>query len=416
MFLKDLHKAYDLFKQAIDKDDNLFFLIDYETSGYLYNNLGYNYYNGDGIEKDDEKAFQCLKKSANVYGNEYGMVHLAQMYLDANHILPDTVDYNLAAYSMANDYLYPNHKTAFELLEKAADKGYMYAINLLGYYYRNGKYCMQNYKKAFECFEKSAKNNNAYGMYQLGLMYDFGEYKEKNSSIANDLYMKAVEKVEKGDHNLSDVDLGILYNNLGNNYRQGDGIGQYYSRALELLTKAVQYDKKYAARNLGHMYYYGQGIDIDYDKAMELYEQAANAGNVKAMNDLGFYLKKGQHIEKDLKKAFEWFSKSAKLNSSYAMFQLGIMYGSGQYVEKDYQQSNNYYQKAIDNLSQNNDMGGKNNTGILYKNLALHHYEGKGTTQNYQKAYELFLKAESYGNSVAMYHLGLMYTIECHKI
>ncbi len=185
---KEANHWYIKAVDVIDKDENLFFLIDFDTLGILYNNLGYNYYAGEGIEKDDEKAFQLLKKSANVYNNMYGMVNLAQMYLDADHILPDTVDYNLAAYSMANDYLYPNHKTAFELLEKADKKGSATARDNLGYYYRFGKYCKQNYKKAFEYFEKSAKHNNdAYGMFQLGLMYDFGEYKEKYARPSDSL-------------------------------------------------------------------------------------------------------------------------------------------------------------------------------------------------------------------------------------
>ncbi len=364
-------------------------IVDDSDLGILYNNLGNNYRNGYGVEKDYNQAFELLSKAVQ-YGDNYGMRNFGMMYFKGQGI---PVDYT----------------KAFYWFEKAANNGNLKAMNDMGFYHKTGQYIEKNYQKSFYWFEKSASKNDAYGLFQLGLMYDYGQYVSKNQSKANEYYIKAIQLIETNNINFGDTNHGILYNNLGNNYRCGFGIEIDYQKAFELLSKACQYGDDYGMRNLGLMYFKGQGISIDYAQAIYWYDKAAHKGNVSAMNDLGFYYKNGKYVAKDYQKAFDWFEQSASKNDAYGLFQLGLMYDYGQYVSKNEPKANECYIKAIQLIERNNINIGNTNLGILYNNLGYDYSNGYGIEKNYNKAFELLSKATEYGNANSMRNLGLMY-------
>ncbi|MCD7839296.1 MAG: hypothetical protein LUG46_01565 [Erysipelotrichaceae bacterium] len=289
-----------------------------------------------------------------------------------------------------------DYQTAIDYFQKAADKGNIDAYNKLGYCFKFGKFVTKDYTKAFEWFEKSADLGNTYGMYQLALLYDFGNGVKQDEQKAAQLYLQAYQQLN--DHDLDDYNLGILYNNLGNDFRKGIGIQKDYKMAFELLNKAIEYDKEYAPRNLGHMYYYGQGVSIDYLKAFQLYEQSANAGNEYAMDDLGYYYKHGTHVNQNYQKAYEWFKKSADANDNYGMYQLGLMYYYGQGVEINYSKAMAFYESAAEggNISAMNDLG------FYYKT-------GTHVTQDDGKAFFWFQKSANENDAYGLFQLGQMY-------
>ncbi|MGO2346421.1 tetratricopeptide repeat protein [Psychrobacter celer] len=117
---------------------------------------------------------------------------------------------------------------------------------------------------------------------------------------------------------LSDVDVKsaakqgnvIAQANLGAMYREGRGVEQDYSKALEWSLKAAIQGDAIAQYHLGLMYEAGEGVEQDYFKAIEWYEKAAYQDFAQAQNNLGGMYFKGHGVRQSLSKAVEWTGKA----------------------------------------------------------------------------------------------------------
>ena len=78
----------------------------------------------------------------------------------------------------------------------------------------------------------------------------------------------------------------MAQNNLGNLYRDGNGVRQDFNKALEWYEKAAARNNEYALYNLGMMYEFGEGVYPDLSKAREYYGKAAAKGNEDAKEAL----------------------------------------------------------------------------------------------------------------------------------
>lgn len=67
-----------------------------------------------------------------------------------------------------------NYEKAFEWFQKAADQDYAYAQYLIALMYRDGKGIDQDSNKAFEWFQKAADQGYADAQYSIALMYERG--------------------------------------------------------------------------------------------------------------------------------------------------------------------------------------------------------------------------------------------------
>jgi hypothetical protein len=92
-------------------------------------------------------------------------------------------------------------------------------------------------------------------------------YEEKDYKTAIKLFSKACD-----DGNANGC------NNLGDMYKNGQGVQQDYFKAVELYTKACDGGYAKGCKNLGNMYSKGQGVQQDYFKAVELYTKACDGG------------------------------------------------------------------------------------------------------------------------------------------
>ncbi|WP_155270352.1 DUF2971 domain-containing protein, partial [Aeromonas hydrophila] len=134
--------------------------------------------------------------------------------------------------------------------------------------------------------------------------------------------------------------------NLGNMYRDGQGVPQDLTRARELFEQAVQADHPGAMVNLGNMYVNKQGVPQNATYTRELYEKATQAGNAIAMANLGLMYIKGQGVPLNLVRARELYEKAVQAGHVQSMFILGDMYFEGQGGPKNIKNARSMWEKA----------------------------------------------------------------------
>ncbi|GBC20338.2 kinase-like domain-containing protein [Rhizophagus irregularis DAOM 181602=DAOM 197198] len=146
-------------------------LVNNQTCSNSIYLLGYfNYY---GIETDINKynAFNIYQKAAEL-GNIVVQYDLANMYIDGE--------------GSDKDY-----EKAFELSKKLTEGNNTCGINLLGYCYECNIGTDVNEQKAFEFYQNAADLGNIFGMYNLGRCYKNGFGTSINNEKAFELFQRA---------------------------------------------------------------------------------------------------------------------------------------------------------------------------------------------------------------------------------
>lgn len=209
--------AFTGFKQMLDEAEN---------DSLLYR-LGTMYYNGKGVEKDTEKAFDCFSRSAKmnnpnalyamgkyysdktmhyydpeqaeIYfkgaiheGNDYASTALAYLYMDETSsiydldkgvkILQKISDENISAkYTLGKIYVtkdlpYFNVTKGIELLQECISEGNANAMYQLGKLYTDRTSELYDIRKGVHYLELAAQKENSYAMIKLGNIYLWGKH------------------------------------------------------------------------------------------------------------------------------------------------------------------------------------------------------------------------------------------------
>ena len=151
--------------------------------------------------------------------------------------------------------------------------------------------------------------------------------------------------------------------------------------------------------------YYEEG---NYEEALAAYREDGDTENVErvlqAMYDLAEDYRTGSDgYEKNEEEAIRYYKLVAEDESAgddkvrNSSFYLGWIMANNE-DEKDDAESVSWYEKAMEKGSQ----GAISNLGWMYGN-------GKGVTQDYEKAIELFKQAADTGDDGAMNNLGVIY-------
>lgn len=154
----DNHKAEQLLKEVIQNDN---------TFGPAYMTLAPIYEKGgNGVNKDDTKAFETWLKLANL-GDAFGQLKTGGCYKNGIGVTQDKTkaeEYyrksaekgnEFAMYELADIYMEKGkYIEAIDLLEKSGLKGFNVAYHSLGDMYYNGKGVTKSYEKAYDYFNK----------------------------------------------------------------------------------------------------------------------------------------------------------------------------------------------------------------------------------------------------------------------
>ncbi|RIA94274.1 hypothetical protein C1645_818265 [Glomus cerebriforme] len=211
-------------------------------------NLGQYYVYGKGVEKDEIKAFEYYKKSAD------------QGYLNAQFQLGYC--YHIGIGTEVNKV------KAFELYKIAAEKGHIIAQNNLGALFADGKSTEKDFEKAIYWFQNAAENGYEIAYYNLGWCYEYGKGIEKDEVKAFEYYKKS-------------ADQGYLKAQFQLGYNYDEGIGTEVNKAKAFKYYKLAAEKGYydAQNKLGHLYDNGEGTEKNSEEAAYWFQKAAENRN-----------------------------------------------------------------------------------------------------------------------------------------
>jgi len=194
---------------------------------------------------------------------------------------------------------------ALDTVKKAAEKGDLQAMTLMGVCYAMGRDVKQDDAVAAEWFRKAADGGNPEGALALGnwILEGRGGLAQDAAEAARLVELASSKGVQEA-HGM----LGVLYN-------EGTGVKQDYKRAAALFEQAAAGGDLKALYNLGCLQIEGKGAQPSQTKGMECVRRAATGGIAEAQFTVSIWYRDGSlGTKRDAKKAFDWALKAAKLN------------------------------------------------------------------------------------------------------
>lgn len=182
-----------------------------------------------------------------------------------------------AMYDLACHYVSENPKLGFEWLLKAADLGYIEAVQYVGQVYESGYFGELEVGKDFDLAEKyyieGYSDPKEQATFLSGLYYERGRTHERNN-----YYKEALLWYEKGIQLYDDI---LCVASAAGIYVE---IGQYFNahKAYNYSLRAFNEGVGIAQYVLGYCYTYGIGCVQDTNKGLSLIREAAEQGDERA--------------------------------------------------------------------------------------------------------------------------------------
>jgi len=269
-------------------DDNLFY------------KLGRMYMHGLGTEKDNAKAFDYFKRSAEMNNKnaqfEYGKALLYGENTDQD--IPQGLDMIQKAVALGNtnakrflaiEYISGEHieqevDRGIDMLTELADNGDTLSAYKLGKIYLSGKIVYKDLDKAEKYLRQASNDNNEYAMYALGKLYLSDDKKDISKATAllekvcnNDTlkpyaaYTYAKLLLEDNEFHDAKRAIQLLKDSADSNHWCSFLLGKLYlfgnddterdkAEAIKWLTKSAEAGNEYAAALIQH--------SEDYENAM----------------------------------------------------------------------------------------------------------------------------------------------------
>ena len=249
------------------------------------NEIGKCYLDGNGVNKDSEKAFMWFMKAAK-QGYVKGQHNVGVCYYNGNGVDQ-------------------NRNEAFLWFKKAADQGYPNSEEVLGTCYFQGQGVEKDNTQGFKWYMKAANQGFAKAQDKLARCYYYGRGVDKDYVQAAFWYRKAAEQ----NYALAQSGLGFCYYN-------GHGVEKDYSQAVNLFRKAAAQGEPRAQWGLGYCYYEGQGIEKDIKQAEYWIGKAAENGDNAAISFIPKVLAKVNEQENEKHKSVEAASLSKSVDEN----------------------------------------------------------------------------------------------------
>ncbi len=412
--------------------------------------LGMRHLNGEGIEKNKDKAIEHITRAA-ILGHEQAYKQLEKLleyesddvpieYLSLKdsdlRMLAEEKNDRYAQSMMGDRYgqnifdgTWKAPKKAFYWYKKSAEQGFAKAQRKLSNCYLLGMGTPKDTKEAVKWMQKAVEQNSSMAQYEMGLMLIRGDGVPKSYKKAAVLIKKAAVRGVV----MARVILGLMH-------VHGDGVEKNYQEAIywfkkaEMLTTSAQY-------NVGVMYRDGLGVHRDRQKAIRAFNAAskgkdeyaqkakqalielkntpipispgteqlpppppfdlikpiAHNGNAEAQFQLGRCYSQGIGTTKNEMLAHEWFKKSAEQGHAIAQYNLATSYLKGLGVKANEDKAREWYKKSAEQ-------------GYIRSQCHLGHLEiiGGSNKPNPKQAFHWFMLAAQQGNIMAQKSVGLL--------
>ena len=286
--------------------------------------VSYAYENGLGVQQNSIESKRWRKIAAdNGEQTAQGLVGLdafdeknyseAYRYLNmAVNTDNEIIKHYLAMTILQGGYGIPNdNNRAINLLNEAANQGFVPSQSELGIIYAMGEIVPQNMGYAINLFTKAAEQGDDAAQKNLGIIYKNGNGVPANPQIAVYWFTKASDQGNiQAKANLADM------------YKSGIGVQQNYNVAINLLKEVIDSGvEEYYQDGLFDLAFIYSEIDRD-DLAVPLWQQLAYLGNSTAQYNLGLCYAQGKGTNVDMNQARYWWQKAADQGDSDARRQL----------------------------------------------------------------------------------------------
>jgi hypothetical protein len=207
--IKKANEAYN--KQDFTIAFELFTELSKQGHADAITSLGFMYQNAQGCDKDEQKAFECYTKGAELK-QPYALFNLAIIYMNglgdvqtdqfkahdlhmqaAEREVPPAM-YEVGLMLERGLGCVQNFSEAAFWYEEGAKRGHLESFNNLGVLYKDGHGVEADRARCFLCFSKAADGGLAQGLYNLGQLYDQGYGCEQDHEKSLDLCRKAAYK------------------------------------------------------------------------------------------------------------------------------------------------------------------------------------------------------------------------------
>ena len=276
--------------------------------------LAIQYHNGDGVEKDDAKAFEYMLLAAK-NGDKTAQSNVAKFYSNGQGTSVDMQE-------------------AVRWMESAIDRedADLGDIALLAVWYADD---IHNMERAVKYYQIAADRGHIASQCILADRYRSGDGVEKDETKCFAYTLMA-----------ANGSVTIAKKNLAKCYMAGTGTPINVSEALRWMKSAVEDDDADAMLTLGIWYSNGEHIPKDSARALRLYEMAAERGNADAMLTLGIWYIRGEHVPKDSARALRLYEMAAERGNADAQYMLGSEFLQGKICPEDLNKAEFWLKKA----------------------------------------------------------------------
>lgn len=365
------------------------------------------YFDGTGTVKNNEIANETAKSALALgldtmakAGNSDALYQLALLHYDGLAVEESeskserlmiraaAKGNKRAAYFLGYIYYYNEKKEqrckGLELTKQAAKVGHVFAQQMLGWYFSEGKCGAKNQMEAIKAFELAASAGDFEAQVKLVRIYYYGWGMDTPNYTRSEYWLSKASSTQNPEKQ----------NSIGDMYYNADGVLESFEKAVEYYQRAVDQEYYYAHANLAWMYRHGLGVEKDIEKAVNLYLEAIYSSNDR---NAKYHLANVYLYElKDRQKHFEaisYLNEASEQGNVYAASTLARFYGLGKFgLEQDMIKMF----AALEPFSEFNDMS------ELYFNVAneiLHEFDSENVEE---PLHQLFNSAIKLGNYEAM--------------
>jgi TPR repeat protein len=220
-------------------------------------------------------------------------------------------------------------KEQLQSAKTKAAKGDAEAQYTLSVAYRDGKDVEKSTALSEHWLVKAAAQDMPEAMADLAEIYDDGQGSPRNAQKAKALYMELAKNKQEA---VTVVTRAIrAYNN------------DDYDLAFALAKPYADNGYDYAQNIIGKMYNFGRGVPTSKDKSLFYFKLASDAGFAEAQHNLGFLY---EYSFNNPAEAARWYQKAANQSHVRSLKSLALMYSSGRGVTENYSKAAELYGRA----------------------------------------------------------------------